>query len=640
LIGGLLVLSFLVGYAQLAFFLRHETQSATRGQKAVFLEREIRSLKENYIEMRLWEKALFSQEHPEADKKFGQLMELINKNLANLKAQPIGPDIQKGLAKISRLVTQYEKEFNRIIQLRTEQRLGETLLDSDYQSLISNVLRSNEVSLLRPLFNLSHFQKNYLSNHRESEYHALNVVMGSLENRLFRKELMDERLKGYIETYRKILDHDFILDNEIQKLSHHFDDISIELTGHFARISNLAGDILKAEIHGAERLRTQLNRSFIISMALSAICVLLIFAVMARQIVHPIRIIAKVAEDVRLGNISARFIAKGRQKDEVVRLGLDLNRMLDTLDKNNEQLVTYQNELENKVRELALREVELQNHRQHLEELVEERTVDLKKINIELRQEIDERETAEGALRLVHRDLAKKASDLEEANKELSQYAYAISHDIMTPLRAIHNYADFLKEDLEATLEGDQKMYLKGLVNAVGQGEDLVEDLLALSRISGAAGRIETIDLGRFLHELIDFLDLSADVEVVLGDDWPSIDAQPALLRQLFQNLIINAIKFNRSSSRRVEVNWRPVGQERYEFCVRDNGIGIEPRYHEQIFRVFQRLHTREEYEGTGIGLAIVKKATSKLHGSIRIKSELGNGSSFFVILPNTQKEI
>jgi signal transduction histidine kinase len=640
LIGGLLVLSFLVGYAQLAFFLHHETQSAVRGQKAVFLEREIRSLKETFFEMRLWEKALFSQEHPEADKKFGQLMELINKNLAILKAQPIGPHIQKGLTKISRLVTQYEKEFNLIIQHRTEQRLGQTLLDSDYQSLTSNVLRSNDVSLLRPLLNLSHFQKNYLSNHRESEYHALNVVMGSLENRLFRKALMDERLKGYIETYRKILAHDFILEKEIQKLSHHFDDISIELSGHFARISNLAGDLLKAEILGAERLRTHLNRSFIISMALSAICVLLIFAVMARQIVHPIRVIAKVAEDVRFGNINARFIAKGRQKDEIVRLGLDLNRMLNTLDKNNEQLVAYQNELENKVRELAAREVELQNHRQHLEELVEERTVDLKKINIELQQEIDERETAEEALRLAHSDLAKKASDLEEANKELSQYAYAISHDIMTPLRAIHNYADFLQEDLEATLEGDQKMYLKGLVNAVGQGEDLVDDLLELSRISGATSRIETIDLERFLHELIDFLDLSADVEVVLGDDWPSIDANPALLRQIFQNLIINAIKFNLSSGKRVEIDWRPVGQEHYEFCVRDNGIGIEPRYHEQIFRVFQRLHTREEYEGTGIGLAIVKKATSKLHGSISIKSELGKGSSFFVSLPKTQKEI
>ncbi len=141
------------------------------------------------------------------------------------------------------------------------------------------------------------------------------------------------------------------------------------------------------------------------------------------------------------------------------------------------------------------------------------------------------------------------------------------------------------------------------------------------------------------LHELIDFLDLSADVQLVLADEWPSIDTNPTFLRQIFQNLILNAIKFNRSADKRVEIDWRPVGREGYEFCVRDNGIGIQTRYHEQIFHVFQRLHTRDEYEGTGIGLAIVKKAASKLQGTISIKSEFGKGSSFYITLPKTQKE-
>ncbi len=122
--------------------------------------------------------------------------------------------------------------------------------------------------------------------------------------------------------------------------------------------------------------------------------------------------------------------------------------------------------------------------------------MDLKKINTELQQEIEEHMATETSLSIAHRDLARKASDLEEANKELSQFAYAISHDIMTPLRAIHNYTDFLREDLEATLEGDQKLYLNGLVSAVDQGEELVEDLLQLSRISGAAGQIKTINIG------------------------------------------------------------------------------------------------------------------------------------------------
>jgi chemotaxis family two-component system sensor kinase Cph1 len=107
----------------------------------------------------------------------------------------------------------------------------------------------------------------------------------------------------------------------------------------------------------------------------------------------------------------------------------------------------------------------------------------------------------------------------------------------------------------------------------------------------------------------------------------------------IFQNLIKNAIKFNRSPRKRIEIGWLPVDDARYEVFVRDNGIGIEPRYHEQIFRVFQRLHTREEYGGTGLGLAIVRKAVGKLRGSLRLESKLGEGSTFFVALPKTQKE-
>ncbi|MCK4729516.1 MAG: hypothetical protein KAT27_11365, partial [Desulfobacterales bacterium] len=238
------------------------------------------------------------------------------------------------------------------------------------------------------------------------------------------------------------------------------------------------------------------------------------------------------------------------------------------------------------------------------------------------------------------RDLAIEADELQAANEELSQYAYVVSHDLKAPLRAIHNYADFLREDLKAILDGDQKTYLDGVNRAVRQGEELVEDLLELSGVGRQSEPIETIDIGVFFRELTASLDLSPDVEVVMGNDWPTIDSDPTLLRQIFQDLIRNAIKFNHSPRKRVEIGWHVVGDERYEVFVRDNGIGIEPRHHEKIFGVFQRLHTREEYEGTGLGLAIVKKASSKLHGSVRVESKPGEGSTFFVVLPSTQKEL
>lgn len=281
----------------------------------------------------------------------------------------------------------------------------------------------------------------------------------------------------------------------------------------------------------------------------------------------------------------------------------------------------------------------LQKAHHELEQRVEERTAELARTTKQLKLQLTERKRAEEALRVAHRNLAAKADDLEAANEELSQYAYVVSHDLKAPLRAIHNYSDFLREDLRAILDSDRKAYLNGLSRAVRQGEELVEDLLELHRVGRRAVPTQTIDIGVFLKELIASLHLSADVEVVTANNWPTIEAEPTLLRQIFENLISNAIKFNGSAQKHVEVGWLPVSEERYELFVRDNGIGIEPSRYEQIFRVFQRLHTRNDYEGTGLGLAIVKKATAKLHGSIRVESKPGEGSTFFVVLPKTQEE-
>jgi light-regulated signal transduction histidine kinase (bacteriophytochrome) len=237
----------------------------------------------------------------------------------------------------------------------------------------------------------------------------------------------------------------------------------------------------------------------------------------------------------------------------------------------------------------------------------------------------------------TYRELVAKTAELENANEELSQYAYVASHDLKTPLRAIHNYVDFLREDLEAILDDEDQMYLDSLYRAVREAEALVDDLLQLSRISQYDVSVETIDTSVFLRNLIASLDLPDDVEIVMADDWPTLEVEPVLFRQILQNLIGNAAKFNKSPHKRVELGWRFVGNEHYEFFVRDDGIGIESRYQEQIFRVFERLHTREEFEGTGIGLAIVKKAITKLGGAVRVESKPGEGSTFLLTLPRAK---
>ena len=252
--------------------------------------------------------------------------------------------------------------------------------------------------------------------------------------------------------------------------------------------------------------------------------------------------------------------------------------------------------------------------------------------------DITEYKQAEEALRLAHNELSKKAADLETANKELAQYAYVVSHDLKAPLRAIHNYADFLNEDLVEMLTSDQGDYLVGLLEAVHEAETLVDDLLELSRIGSQSVSAEIIDLKTFLQDLIAALDVPDDVRFDMVQTWPTLEAEAPLLRQIFQNLIQNGLKFNQSSPKRIELGWSRIG-DAYEFSVQDNGIGIKEAYQKRIFNVFQRLHTNDEYPGTGIGLAIVKKAVEKLQGTVRMESKTGQGSTFYVTLPSRQSE-
>lgn len=239
------------------------------------------------------------------------------------------------------------------------------------------------------------------------------------------------------------------------------------------------------------------------------------------------------------------------------------------------------------------------------------------------------------ARKQAEQQLQAYAAELHAMNQELSQYAYIVSHNLQTPLRGIRNYADFLSEDLEPRLDSEHRHYLEGLKYAVQEVNILIRDWLELAQIGRQSREYRTISLHALLQSIVTTLELSADVQVVVQDNWPAIQTEPVLVHHVFQHLISNAVKFNRSSPKRIELGWRQGADPNTIECfVRDNGIGISGEYQERIFHVFDRLHTKEEFEGTGIGLAIVKKALVKLGGAIRLESSPGEGSTFFVILP------
>jgi len=252
---------------------------------------------------------------------------------------------------------------------------------------------------------------------------------------------------------------------------------------------------------------------------------------------------------------------------------------------------------------------------------------------ISVLDDITERKNAEAALREAH-------EELKRSNSELEQFAYVASHDLQEPLRMVSSYAQLLGRRYGDKLGADAREFMGYIVDGAARMKQLIEDLLAYSRVGTKTKDFKPVEMEKSLSRAIANLKVAIDesAAAVSHDPLPTLPADPAQLAQVFQNLIGNALKFRSHSAPKVHVAVQDRG-EVYEIAVRDNGIGIEPQYFERIFMVFQRLHNKGEYPGTGIGLAIVKKVVERHGGSVRVESMPGEGSAFSFTLPKHQKE-
>jgi PAS domain S-box-containing protein len=232
-----------------------------------------------------------------------------------------------------------------------------------------------------------------------------------------------------------------------------------------------------------------------------------------------------------------------------------------------------------------------------------------------------------------------QTQELQRSNKELEQFAYVASHDLQEPLRMVASFTELLAERYQGNLDERADKYIRYIVEGAKRMQQLVNDLLAFSRVGTQGKPLRPTDSQAIAMQAVDGLRATmeeTDCEIVC-DGLPLVNADETQLRQIFQNLIGNALKFRADRPPRIRISAEPAGKE-WRFSVADNGIGIEKQYSEQIFQMFQRLHGRDEYEGNGIGLAISKKITERHGGKIWFESAPGEGTTFYFTMPDAEK--
>jgi signal transduction histidine kinase len=246
------------------------------------------------------------------------------------------------------------------------------------------------------------------------------------------------------------------------------------------------------------------------------------------------------------------------------------------------------------------------------------------------------RARAEALARQMTTTLDQHATALLRSNTELEQFAYVASHDLQEPLRAVTGCVQLLQQRYQGQLDSRADVLITHIVDGAIRMQTLINDLLAYSRIDSRGWRLELVDCAAVLRDVLVNLEVAIKESgaAVTHGALPTVMADRLQLAQIFQNLLSNALKFRGEQPPDIHVGVEYRAGE-WRFAVRDNGIGIESPYRERIFTIFQRLHTRREYPGTGIGLAICKKIVERRGGRIWVESESGKGSTFFFTIPD-----
>jgi PAS domain S-box-containing protein len=249
---------------------------------------------------------------------------------------------------------------------------------------------------------------------------------------------------------------------------------------------------------------------------------------------------------------------------------------------------------------------------------------------------ITERKHTESKLKKTNKSLEKHINELAISNEELERFAYVASHDLQEPLRMVTSFLSQIEKKYENALDEKGKKYIFFAVDGAKRMRQIILDLLNFSRVGKKEGKYEEVDLNTIIDEITVLYGKQIEDKKaqILCEVLPTIKTHAVPIKQVFQNLIDNALKYSKPNERPVITISCKKGPAVWEFEIKDNGIGISQEYFDKIFIIFQRLHSKEDYSGTGIGLAITKKIIENLNGQIWVKSEEGKGTSFYFTIP------
>lgn len=607
----LLILSFVLGCGVLRYFLQQQSQSVSLARDAVLIERNISTLNKYLLEARYWEQGLLSKKDTEADIKFAQLLKEIRDILVVLTDHDLNTATKSTLRNISLSVEIYEEKFNELVQLKTRQSIQNTRMNTNYRSLTSSILSSNVSSLLKPLFNFTHFYIAFRTVRDASSYQAFRLVIESLEKKIKKTENVDLRMLDYIENFSVFLDKNYNMELDLRAIDREVESIHEEFQSDFSKISSESENIIQKKLQEAVSIKIKLTRFLLFSAFIGAPLLLFILHHILKSIIVPLRSLSHVMQDIKGGKTEIRFKGDAKKRDEIVQLGLSFNDMLDTLANNNLKLLDYQKELEDKINELSRRETE-------------------------------------------RKKLTAKIQRIEKM-EAIGTLAGGVAHDLNNILSGIVSYPDLLLLELP-----DDSPYRKPILAIQESGKKaaaIVQDLLTLARRGIAVTTV--INLNTLISEYLsspEFKKLKkshpmVQIKVNLASELLNITGSPVHLNKTIMNLVLNGaesisgggvIRITTKNQRLTEAvpGYADITAGDYVvLSVNDNGGGISP---ENLNKIFEPFFTKKEMgqSGTGLGLAVVWGTVEDHNGYVDVQSVEGSGTTFIIYLPATKENL